>query len=76
MAATRVAPLEALRPRDEVTAGSRGGRVRTAIELMLALGGTALMLWGVSTREPASAPPSLAVIWASAGAVVSAAASR
>lgn len=55
VAATRVAPLEALRPRDEVTAGSRGGRVRTAIGLMLALGGTALMLWGVSTREPVSA---------------------
>lgn len=55
VAATRVAPLEALRPRDEVTTGSRGGRVRTAIGLMLALGGTALMLWGVSTREPVSA---------------------
>lgn len=55
VAATRVAPLEALRPRDEVTAGSRGGRVRTAIGMMLALGGTALMLWGVSTREPVSA---------------------
>ncbi|WP_423448296.1 ABC transporter permease [Micrococcus luteus] len=55
VAATRVAPLEALRPKDEVTAGSRGGRVRTAIGLMLALGGTALMLWGVSTREPVSA---------------------
>ena len=31
VAATRVAPLEALRPKDEVTAGSRGGRVRAAI---------------------------------------------
>lgn len=55
VAATRVAPLEALRPKDEVTAGSRGGRVRTAIGLMLALGGTALMLGGVFTREPVSA---------------------
>ena len=55
VAATRVAPLEALRPKDEVTAGSRGGRVRTAIGLVLAVGGTALMLGGVSVREPVSA---------------------
>ena len=59
VAATRVAPLEALRPRDEVTAGSRGGRVRTAIGLMLALGGTALMLWacprGSRSRRSAAA---------------------
>ncbi|MGM0696873.1 MAG: FtsX-like permease family protein [Actinomycetota bacterium] len=55
VAATRVAPLEALRPRDEVTAGSRGGRVRTAVGLVLAVGGTALMLGGVSVREPVSA---------------------
>ncbi|ACS31663.1 ABC transporter permease [Micrococcus luteus] len=55
VAATRVAPLEALRPKDEVTAASRGGRVRTAIGLVLAVGGTALMLGGVSVREPVSA---------------------
>ena len=55
VAATRVAPLKALRPRDEVTAASRGGRVRTAIGLALAVGGTALMLGGVSVREPVSA---------------------
>ena len=45
-AATAVAPLAALRPADDVTAGSRRGRVRLAAGLVLLAGGSALLAAG------------------------------
>lgn len=55
LAATRVSPLQALRPAEEVTARSRAGVVRTVIGAVLALGGTALMLKGAFQPEPVAA---------------------
>lgn len=55
VAATRVSPLQALRPREEVTVASRVGVVRTVIGAVLAVGGTALMLWGAFRPEPLTA---------------------
>lgn len=55
LAATRVSPLQALRPAEEVRAASRGGVVRTLIGTVLAVGGTALMLFGAFAPEPLSA---------------------
>lgn len=46
-AATRVAPLEALRPSDAPTASAGGGRVRLIFSLLLVLGGALLMVGGV-----------------------------
>ncbi|GAA3670609.1 FtsX-like permease family protein [Arthrobacter ginkgonis] len=45
-AATRVAPLEALRPADPATAGSRAGRVRIVFGAVLAAVGAALLALG------------------------------
>ncbi|MDY6055037.1 ABC transporter permease [Micrococcus sp.] len=50
-AATRVAPLQALRPRTETEVRSRAGRLRTAVGAVLAAGGTALMVWGALEGE-------------------------
>ncbi|GAB4082129.1 FtsX-like permease family protein [Modestobacter muralis] len=50
-AATRVAPLAALRPTDPVALRSRGGVVRLVIGLLLALPGIGLMAIGVVTQE-------------------------
>ncbi|MGY1794560.1 FtsX-like permease family protein [Geodermatophilus sp. SYSU D00525] len=46
-AATRVAPLAALRPQDPAPLRSRGGRLRFTAGLLLVLGGAALMALGV-----------------------------
>ena len=46
-AATRVAPLEAMRPAEAPDAASRGGRVRLAFSLALVLGGALLMVGGL-----------------------------
>jgi len=45
-AATRVAPLEALRPADPATAGSRAGRVRIVFGAVLAAAGAGLLALG------------------------------
>lgn len=45
-AATRVAPVQALRPVDEAPVRSRVGLVRAGLGLLLAVGGAALMWWG------------------------------
>jgi len=50
-AATRVAPLAALRPADPAPLRSRGGVVRLVSGLLLFLGGAALMGLGVATSE-------------------------
>lgn len=46
-AATRVAPLEALRPADAPSVARGGGRVRLVLSLLLAVGGAALLGAGV-----------------------------
>ena len=46
-AATRVAPLEAMRPADAPTLGASGGKVRLAFSLLLAVGGALVMALGV-----------------------------
>lgn len=43
--ATRVSPLEAMRPVPEASLGTRPGLVRLAVGGLLAAGGTALMVW-------------------------------
>ncbi len=50
-AATRVAPLAALRPTDPAPLRSRGGLLRLATGLVLVSGGVALMALGVLTAE-------------------------
>jgi len=45
-AATRVAPLEALRPADAPSVTRRGGRVRLVLSLLLVAGGAALLAGG------------------------------
>ena len=50
-AATRVAPLTALRPADQAPLRSRGGVVRLASGLALAVPGTALMVLGVRSPQ-------------------------
>ncbi|MBD8080215.1 ABC transporter permease [Cellulosimicrobium arenosum] len=47
-AATRVSPLEALRPADAPRAGSGAGRVRLVLSLLLTVGGFALLAGGVA----------------------------
>lgn len=46
-AATRVAPLEAMRPADAPTLGASAGKVRLAFSLLLAVGGALVMVLGV-----------------------------
>jgi putative ABC transport system permease protein len=46
--ATRVAPIAALRPADAPAAGSRAGRLRLAISLLLTVGGAVLLGGGVA----------------------------
>lgn len=53
--ATRVSPLEAMRPVPEASLGTRPGRVRLAIGGLLAAGGTALMVWAAFQQELALA---------------------
>ncbi|MGY1841383.1 MULTISPECIES: FtsX-like permease family protein [unclassified Modestobacter] len=50
-AATRVAPLAALRPSDPAPLRSRGGVVRLVVGLLLVVPGVALMVYGVSSAE-------------------------
>ena len=50
-AATRVAPLAALRPSDPAPLRSRGGLLRFVTGLVLVLGGSALMALGVLTAQ-------------------------
>ncbi|MGY2066963.1 ABC transporter permease [Blastococcus sp. SYSU DS0619] len=50
-AATRVAPLAALRPTDPAPLRSRGGVARLVTGLVLAVTGVALMAWGVGTAD-------------------------
>lgn len=45
--ATRVAPIAALRPADAPAAGSRAGRFRLVVSLVLVVGGTLLLAGGV-----------------------------
>ena len=52
LAATRVSPLQAMQPRQEVTADSRVGLLRLVLGLVLALGGGALMLAGALNQWP------------------------
>jgi putative ABC transport system permease protein len=53
--ATRVSPLEAMRPAPEASLGTRPGLVRLAIGGLLAAGGTALMVWAAFQQELAPA---------------------
>ncbi|QZN87606.1 ABC transporter permease [Cellulomonas sp. C5510] len=46
--ATRVAPIAALRPADAPAAGSRAGRVRLVLSLLLVVGGVALLAGGLA----------------------------
>ncbi len=46
--ATRVAPIAALRPSDAPEAGSRAGRVRLVLSLLLVVGGAAMLGGGVA----------------------------
>jgi putative ABC transport system permease protein len=46
--ATRVAPIAALRPSDAPAVGSRAGRVRLVLSVLLVLGGGALLAGGVA----------------------------
>jgi putative ABC transport system permease protein len=50
-AATRVAPLEALRPSEAPSATAGGGRVRLVFTLLLVLGGALLMVGGVAASQ-------------------------
>lgn len=54
-AATRVAPLEALRPSDAPSATAGGGRVRLVFTLLLVLGGALLMVGGVAASQSGQA---------------------
>lgn len=49
LAATRVAPLEAMRPRKEITASSKTGIIRIVVGALLTIGGTTAMLVGAFT---------------------------
>ena len=51
-AATRVSPVEALRPLDVPPAGSAGGRVRLVIAVLLAAGGLVGLLGAVALSTP------------------------
>ncbi|MGM0386139.1 MAG: FtsX-like permease family protein [Actinomycetota bacterium] len=53
--ATRVSPLEAMRPVPDASVGNRPGRVRLVIGGLLAMGGTALMVWAAFQQELALA---------------------
>ena len=53
--ATRVSPLEAMRPAPEASLGTRPGLVRLAIGGLLATAGTALMVWAAFQQELALA---------------------
>ena len=55
LAATRVSPLEAMRPHTEITATSRTGVVRIVIGAVLAIVGTTAMLLGAFRAIPALA---------------------
>ena len=50
-AATAVAPLAALRPADDVRAGTKRGRIRLVIGLVLLAGGTALLAAGAVSSD-------------------------
>ena len=52
IAATRVSPLQAMQPRQQVTADSRVGRLRLVVGFVLALGGGALMVAGALNQWP------------------------
>lgn len=47
-AATRVAPLEALRPAEQAVGGRRAGRARVVLASLLVLGGAGLLVLGVA----------------------------
>ncbi|MFC7401665.1 ABC transporter permease [Citricoccus sp. GCM10030269] len=47
-AATRVSPLEAMRPREDAAVGNRAGKVRLAFGALLLLAGLAALFWGAS----------------------------
>lgn len=49
--ATRVAPIAALRPADAPAAGSRAGRFRLVVSLLLVVGGAILLAGGVALSE-------------------------
>jgi len=49
--ATRVAPIAALRPADAPAAGSRAGRFRLVVSLVLVVGGALLLAGGVALSE-------------------------
>lgn len=51
--ATRVAPIAALRPSDAPDAGSRAGRVRLVLSLLLVVGGAAMLGGGVALAKTA-----------------------
>ena len=56
-AATAVAPLAALRPADDVRAGTRRGRIRLAGGLILLAGGALLLGFGAASNEVMLAVP-------------------
>ncbi|MCC9196171.1 ABC transporter permease [Arthrobacter sp. zg-Y820] len=56
-AATAVAPLAALRPAEDVRAGTRSGRIRLVIGLVLLAAGAALLGYGASVNDLMLAVP-------------------
>lgn len=59
-AATRVSPLEAMRPADAPTLAAGGGRVRLAFSLLLAVGGALLMGAGIYAGSLGQLEPAVA----------------
>lgn len=55
LAATRVSPLEAMRPREEAAVGNRAGTVRLVLGGIALLGGLAALVWGTAEANLAIA---------------------
>lgn len=55
LAATRVSPLEAMRPREDAAVGNRAGTVRLVLGGIALLGGLAGLVWGATEAELAIA---------------------
>lgn len=55
LAATRVSPLEAMRPREEAAVGNRAGALRLVLGSLALLGGAAALFWGAADANLAIA---------------------
>ncbi|MDO5634881.1 MAG: ABC transporter permease [Micrococcus sp.] len=52
LSATRVSPLQAMQPREEITVESSRGRVFLVLGALMAVGGAVIMVYGAIQREP------------------------